>query len=127
MARHTLTRHQRDAVRETIVWSLASLCSDLDMSLGRNADYDGARRLRREFEDAAAVLDALGWRPDDSRMSFELSLPRKQLRRVARRLKKSVTADLFAHALGFLEGPDENETYERLVVVGRVCVDLLSE
>lgn len=96
------------------------------MSLAQLEDYDGARRLRRELDDWAALLDGLGWKPHDSRESFKLSLPRKQLRRVARRLKKSATKDLFAHALGFLNGLDEDETYERAAIVGRVCVEILT-
>jgi hypothetical protein len=104
MARHHLTRRQRDAVRETVIWNLASICTDFEMSLVQREDYKDARRLRREIEDAAALLDNLGWEPHDARESFELSLPRKQLRRIARRLKKSATNDLFAHAVGLLKG-----------------------
>lgn len=125
MARHPLTRQQRDAVRDTVIWNMTSACSDLELSLSRCHDYKEARRLRRELEDAARVLDDLGWRPDDARTSFELTLPRKRLLRIARRLKKTAASDLFAHALGFFNSRDEDEVYERAVIVGRVCVEIL--
>ena len=125
MGQHTLTRRERDAVRESLIWSMTSACSDLEMSLAQHKDYRQARRLRREIEDAAALLDDLGWKPQDSRTSFELTPSHRQLRRVARRLKKSAAKDLFACALGFFEETEANETYERAVTVGRVCIELL--
>jgi hypothetical protein len=81
MGRHTLTRRERDAVRETVIWTITSGCSDLEMSLAQHQDYRAARRLWRQLEDAVALLDDLGWDPDDRREVFELSLPRKRLRR----------------------------------------------
>ena len=125
MARHKLTRRQRDAVRDTVIWNLASVCTDFEMSLVQREDYKHARRLRREIEDAAALLDDLGWEPHDSRESFELALPRKQLRRIAKRLKQSATNDLFAHAIGFLNGLDEHEQYDRAAITGQVSVEIL--
>lgn len=125
MAPHTLTRRERDAVRETLIWNITSASADLEMSLAQYNDYRQARRLRREIEDNADLLDDLGWKPQDPRTSFELTLSRKRLRRIARRLKKSAARDLFAHALGFFNEPEANETYERAVIVGRVCVEIL--
>jgi hypothetical protein len=122
--RHRLTRRQRDAVRETLIWNITSACSDLEMSLAQHEDYREARRLRREIEDNVDLLDDLGWKPQDSRASFELTLSRKRLRRVARRLKKNAAKDLFAHALGFFNEPEASQTYERAVIVGRVCVEI---
>jgi hypothetical protein len=122
---HRLTRRQRDAVRETVIWNLASSCTDFEMSLVQREDYKHARRLRREIEDAAALLDHLGWQPHDVRESFELALPRKQLQRIAKRLKQSATNDLFAHAIGLLKGLDEHEQYDRAAMVGRVSVEIL--
>jgi hypothetical protein len=126
MVRYTLTPPERDAVRETLIWNITSACSDMETSLARHKDYRTARRLWREINDCAALLDYLGWKSEDSRTSFELTLPRKQLRRTARRLKKNVAKDLFACALGFFDEPEAGETYQRAVIVGRVCVELLS-
>jgi hypothetical protein len=122
---HRLMRRQRDAVRETVIWNLASACTDFEMSLVQREDYKHARRLRREIEDAAALLDHLGWEFQDLRESFELALPRKQLRRIAKRLKQSAANELFAHAIGLLKGLDEDEQYDRAVIVGRVCLEIL--
>ncbi len=126
MGRHTLTRQERDAVRETLIWDITSACSDLEMALARHRDYRAARRLWRQLDDRATLLDDLGWKSSDSRTSFELTLPRKQLRRIVRQLKKNIAKDLFAHALGFFEEPEASETYKRAAIVGRVCVEILS-
>jgi hypothetical protein len=125
MTRHTLTRRERDAVRETLIWNITSACSDLEMSLAQHKDYREARRLRREIEDNTDLLDNLGWKPRDSRTSFELTFRVSDYAESRDGLRRALPKDLFAHALDFFNEPEASETYERAVIVGRVCLEIL--
>lgn len=119
-----LTRKQRDAIREEVVWMLNSACEDFGMCLVQKEDFDDAQRLRQDFEDWSALLDDLGWAADDPRDSFEITLPWERLHRVLRRLREWAGTTMLSHALGSLKGLDEDGQTKRAVIIGEACGDI---
>jgi hypothetical protein len=100
----SLTRAQRDAVRDDLITELTPL-ADLPGLIDRG-DYAAARRLRRRLEDYLRLLDDLGWGENDPGESFELTMPSEQLERTIRELRDSAAGALGEHVREAYENAD---------------------
>lgn len=75
-----LDRGQRNLLYAAVLDDLRPL-GDLFRAVARG-DYERARDLRRQYEDAFRLLDDIGWGPEDPGARFDLTLcasPRKRL------------------------------------------------
>src|SRR6185312_2367039 len=59
---------------------------DVWISLEENKDFATAERLGLEFGEDFRLLADIGWRPDENRVDFELTMPPHDLMEVLRRL-----------------------------------------
>jgi hypothetical protein len=100
----TLTRVQRDAIRDDLIAELGAL-SDLPMLLNQG-DYAAARRLRQRVEGYLRLLDDLGWGASDPGETFELTMPLDQLERTIRDLQGSTAGSLSEHIRDAYENAD---------------------
>jgi hypothetical protein len=100
----TLTRVQRDAIRDDLITELAEI-TDLPMLLNQG-DYAGARRIRQRVEGYLRLLDDLGWGASDPGDTFELTMPLDQLERTIRDLQGSTAGSLSEHIRDAYENAD---------------------
>ncbi len=84
---------QRDALYEQVCNHLAAL-GDLWTALDANKDYATAERLAIEFGEDFRLMADLGWNPEDSRDTVELTMPPLDLMEVAKRLRDDATGGL---------------------------------
>ena len=81
----TITKAQRDGIYELVCNHLYSI-DDLWTALGRSRDYVTAERLGIEFGEDFRLLADIGWRPDEDRAEFELTIPSHDLAETLKRL-----------------------------------------
>lgn len=104
-----LDGEQRDAVRAHLLYSLTyGTIEDFPLNL-ELGNYEEARQTRDELRDATALLDDLGWGPDDRGQRSVLTLPPSRLRRVVDRQREQAAMILATHAIGTL---DDDEAIE---------------
>jgi hypothetical protein len=119
----TLTRKQRDAIRDEIITDLSAL-GDFALVFDQG-DYQEAERYRARFEDGLTLLDDLGWEPDDFRETFELRrLDQERLVRAFRWLQENATATLTSHVL---ETSADQVLAERAATANEVYAKTLAE
>jgi hypothetical protein len=100
----SLDRDQRDALWYALRLELSAL-ADVPLVLGV-ADASVPADIQRRREVIAWLLDDLGWRRDDARESFTITLPRQELEAWLRRQRDSA-ADLVAEAREGLRHPED--------------------
>ena len=81
----TITRDQRDGIYELIRNHLGAI-GDVWIALEQNEDFAAAERLGIEFGEDFRLLADIGWRPDEDREDFELTMPPHDLTEVLKRL-----------------------------------------
>jgi hypothetical protein len=81
----TINRDQRDGIYELVRNHLGGI-GDVWIALEENKDFATAERLGLEFGEDFRLLADIGWRPDENRVDFELTMPRHDLTEVPRRL-----------------------------------------
>jgi len=81
----TITKDQRDGIYELVRNHLYSI-DDLWTAFGRSRDYATAERLGIEFGEDFRLLADIGWRPDEEREAFELTIPPHDLAETLKRL-----------------------------------------
>jgi hypothetical protein len=95
-----LTREERTSVRAGIAARLGQL-ADVHDTLAAG-DELAARRLIREHRDYLRLLDDLGWREDDARSRFPITMPAPALGRALAQLARRDVA-VAAVCTGLLE------------------------
>jgi hypothetical protein len=81
----TISGPQRDGLYELVRNHLGSV-GDLWDALERDKDYATAARLGLEFGEDFELLEEIGWGEDESRESFELTMPVHDLTELLKRL-----------------------------------------
>jgi len=81
----TITRTQRAGIYELVRNHLAGI-GDVAIALEETGDYAAAERLGLEFAEDVDLLADIGWRPDEERESFELTMPVHDLAELLNRL-----------------------------------------
>ena len=100
----TIDRHQRDGFYELIRNHLGSV-GDLWLALENEGDFAKAERLGRQLGEDLRLLDDIGWRGNDDRESFELTMPPHELTQALNRLHDEAAAVL-------TQSPSERESRE---------------
>jgi hypothetical protein len=85
-----INREQREGTYELVRNHLAGV-GDVAIALEGNEDIATAERLAIEFGEDFGLLDDIGWRPDEERDVFELTMPPHDLMEVLRRLQGDAT------------------------------------
>ena len=80
-----IDRDQRDGIYEVVRNHLGAI-GDLWIALEENEDFETAERLAREFGEDFRLLAEIGWRPDDERPAFTLTMPANDLTELLDRL-----------------------------------------
>ena len=88
----TITADQRAAVHRQAIQHISGI-GDVFGAYERGA-YTDAERFADEYAQSLALLADLGWTPDDSRDSFELTMPAGELMETLRRLRGDAEAGL---------------------------------
>ena len=83
----TIDRDQRDGLYEVVRNHLGAI-GDIWIALEENEDFEIAERLGREFGDDFRLLADIGWRPDDDRAAFALTMPAPELTELLDRLQR---------------------------------------
>lgn len=81
-----IDREQRDGIYELVRNHLAGI-GDVAVALEDNEDIATAERLAIELGEDFRLLDDIGWRPDEERDVFELTMPPHDLMELLRRLQ----------------------------------------
>lgn len=100
----TIDRHQRDGLYELVRNHLGSV-GDLWHALEHDKDFAKAERLGLEFGEDFRLLDDIGWKDNDDRESFDLTMPLHDLMEALKRLHNEAEAVL-------LESGSERESRE---------------
>ena len=82
----TIDPEQRNGIYELVRNHLVGL-SDVFMAMERRGDFITAERLGQEFSEDFRLLQDIGWRPQDYRRRFVLTMPVPELTAVLLRLK----------------------------------------
>jgi hypothetical protein len=81
----TITADQRDGLYELVRNHLAGI-GDIAIALEERRDYTGAQQLARQFAEDLRLLVDIGWRPDDRRQAFALTMQPPELAKALGRL-----------------------------------------
>ena len=120
----TITKAQRDGIYELVCNHLYGI-EDLRIALGRSRDYATAERLGIEFGEDFRLLADIGWRPDEERAEFELTIPPHDLAETLKRLHDEAEK-LLAESPAERQSREEDEaTNERLFAGLNACSALL--
>src|ERR1700732_2418573 len=92
-----VARDVRDPLRTAVRLELSSGAEDLDSGLGCN-NAEAAIYSRARVEDAARLLDDLGWFDDDARQVFRITMPAHRLIALLKRLDQTTTRALQGYA-----------------------------
>jgi len=117
----TINREQRDGLYELVRNHLGSV-GDLWHALEHERDFAKAARLGLEFSEDFELLEDIGWGEDESRESFELTMPVHDLMEVLRRLHAEA-----ATVLAGAEGEEDAETNERFRRGAGACQRVLTD
>jgi hypothetical protein len=100
----TIDRDQREGLYELVRNHLGSI-EDFWVALERTRDFATAERLGLEFGEDFRLLEDIGWRPDESRERFELTMPPHDLAELLQRLQGDARRFL-------IESPSERRAME---------------
>jgi hypothetical protein len=118
----TIDAEQRNAIYELVRNHLTGL-SDVFIAMERRGDFATAERLGQEFSEDFRLLQDIGWRPQDYRRRFVLTMPVSELIAVLLRLKGEAE-----HLLcGAQRDATELEIEARFRLGYRACADLLGD
>jgi hypothetical protein len=121
-----IARDVRDPLRTAVRLELSSGAEDLDSGLGCN-NTEAATCSRVRVEDAARLLDDLGWSEDDARQMFRITMPAQRLIALLIRIDQTTTRALHQYArmlrsTGWVDETDQ-ERRDRLEAI-REFVDM---
>ncbi|MGE5281825.1 MAG: hypothetical protein ACM3N0_05805 [Chloroflexota bacterium] len=120
----TITRAQRAGIYELVRNHLAGI-GDVVIALEETGDYAAAERLGLEFAEDVDLLADIGWRPDEERESFDLTMPVHDLAELLNRLHDEAERVL-AGSQDERRSREEDEASEALLLAGLdACEKLL--
>ena len=122
----TITKVQRDGIYELVRNHLYSI-DDLWTAIGRSRDYATAERLGIEFGEDFRLLADIGWRPDEDRAEFELTIPPHDLAETLKRLHDEAEKLLTESPHERREREDDEETNRRFLTGLDACEAVLIE
>jgi hypothetical protein len=122
----TISRQQRDGLYELVRNDLGSV-GDLFDALETEKDYGAAERLGIEFGEDFRLLQDLGWRPDEARETFELTIPPHDLMEVLQRLRGDAEKLLRESPAERRSREEDEATNERFRVGRDTCTALLTD
>lgn len=106
----TINREQRDALYAAMRYEVHD--GDVLATDFPEGKIENVLRARQELLDAWALLDDIGWWPNDERETFELTMPDDALARVIGRVAKSTEGALRDYAKGIAAPLDPDESLE---------------
>jgi hypothetical protein len=118
----TIDPEQRNGIYELVHNHLAGL-SDVFMAMERRGDFATAERLGQEFSEDFRLLQDIGWRPQDYRRCFVLTMPVPELTAVLLRLKGEAEQVL----CGSQRDSAEQQTEARFRLGYHACEELLAD
>jgi len=122
----TITKEQRDGLYELVRHHLYSI-DDLWTAFGRSRDYATAERLAIEFGEDFRLLTDIGWPADDSRKSFELTMPSLDLTELLRRLHAEAKKVLVESGTEQEASEDDARTDQRFQVGHDACEKVMAD
>jgi len=120
----TISGAQRDGLYELVRNHLGSV-GDLWDALERDKDFATAARLGLEFGEDFSLLEDIGWGEDESRESFELTMPVHDLTELLKRLHGEAEQVLVGKGSERQAREDERATEERYLRGLDACEELL--
>jgi len=108
----TIDRSQRAGLYELIRNHLYGV-EDFWIAFSRSRDYATAERLGIEFGEDFRLLADIGWRPDEDRAEFELTIPPHDLAETLKRLHDEAEKLLNESPHERREREDDEETNRR--------------
>jgi len=121
-----INREQRQGIFELVRNHLAGI-GDVAIALEENEDIATAERLAIEFGEDYGLLDDIGWRPDEERDAFELTMPPHDLMEVLRRLQGDATRLLEESPTERRPREEDEATDDRIRVGLATCTRLLND
>lgn len=92
----TIDRDQREGIYELVRNHLGSI-EDLWVAMERTRDYATAERLAGELGEDFRLLEDIGWRPEEEREAFELTMSPGELTGTLMRLREEAAQVLIEH------------------------------
>ena len=120
----TIDRDQRDGLYELIRNHLGSV-GDLWDALERDKDFATAERLGLEFGEDFRLLEDIGWKENEDRETFELTIPTHDLMEVLKRLHGEAERVLLGSGTEREAREDDRETSERYQLGLDACEEVL--
>jgi hypothetical protein len=120
----TIDRDQRDGLYELIRNHLGSV-GDLWDVLERDKDFATAERLGLEFGEDFRLLEEIGWKENEDRETFELTIPPHDLMEVLKRLHGEAERVLLGSGTEREAREDDQETSERYQLGLDACEEVL--
>lgn len=118
----TINRKQRDALYQETVLDLSGT-GDIRLGLD-TADYEGAQRLRRRYEEDMRLLDDIGWEAETDRDEFEITMDPQGLARTLQRLNHSAGDTLRIYVVEPMEGDFVVRAAQAQAACGHVLAQL---
>lgn len=122
----TITKEQRVGLYELVRNHLGGI-GDVWIALEQNEDFATAERLGIEFGEDFRLLADIGWRPNEDREGFELTMPPHDLTEVLRRLHDDAER-LLVESPGERQSREEDAVFDRRFQTGLdACEEVLIE
>jgi hypothetical protein len=122
----TITKEQRVGLYELVRNHLGAI-GDVWIALEENEDFATAERLGLEFGEDFRLLADIGWKPNEGREEFELTMPPHDLTEVLRRLHEEAEK-LLVESPGERQSREEDAAFDRRFQTGLdACEEVLIE
>lgn len=110
----TITQTQRVGLYELVRNHLAGI-GDIAIALEERRDYAGAQHLARQFAEDLRLLVDIGWRPDDGREAFALTMQAPELAKALGRMHGEAERALAESPTERQSREEDEETDRRLL------------
>lgn len=122
----TIDREQRDGLYEVVRNHLTGV-EDFWVALERTGDFATAERLGLEFGEDFRLLQDIGWAEEESRMTFELTMPPHDLTELLRRLHGEAVQILISSGSESQSDREEADTTRRFQRAYETCERVLAD
>ena len=121
----TINRDQRNGIYELVRNHLAGL-SDVYVAMEQEGDFATAERLGLEVGEDFRLLRDIGWRPEDDRQEFVLTMPALDRTELLRRLQHEAGHVLLGSGTERQASEQDAETNRRFQLGYHACGELLA-
>jgi hypothetical protein len=122
----TIDRDQRDGLYELVRNHLGAV-GDLWLALEESKDFASAEQLGRAFAEDFRLLRDIGWKPNEYRCEFALTMPGAELTALLRRLREEAETILIGSAGERKAKEEDVATTERFQLGYEACGAVLSD